>query len=80
VSTDERVVTSSPDLEEVRSLFRGLYVRPGRPAAGRGLHMSEGEPGADSAYRLISTACVVTQYFASMLDFSHCGRVEGSFR
>ncbi len=32
------------------------------------------------SYRLISTACVVTQYFASMLAFSHLGSVEGSFR
>jgi catechol 2,3-dioxygenase-like lactoylglutathione lyase family enzyme len=59
----------------------GAHLRlPGHGPAGRGLHMSEGEPGADSAYRLISTACVVTQYFASMLDFSHRGRVAGSFR
>ena len=37
-------------------------------------------PGGGPAYRLSSTACVVTQYFASMLAFSHFGRVAGSFR
>jgi len=34
----------------------------------------------DDSYRLISTAFVVTQYFASMLAFSHFGREAGSFR
>ena len=36
--------------------------------------------GLSGGYRLISTACVVTQYFASMLAFSHFGREAGSFR
>ena len=44
---------------------------------------SPGLPNDDSvvkSHRLSSTACVVTQYFASMLAFSHLGREAGSFR
>ena len=36
--------------------------------------------GGMTGYRLSSTACVVTQYLASMLAFSHFGSDAGSFR
>ena len=64
-----------------------------RARAGTHLPAVEGEQEADGwemaaarltrcaiPYRLLSTACVVTQYLASMFAFSHCGREDGSFR
>jgi hypothetical protein len=48
--------------------------------SGPGRRESLGMTARDDSYRLISTACVVTQYFASMLAFSHVGREAGAFR
>ena len=60
--------------ESAQALNRG-GGRTRHPSA----HDSIGAP-RDDRYRLISTACVVTQYLASMFAFSHFGRVAGSFR
>jgi len=50
------------------------------PERGRKRLGGTGEYGPLDSYRLNSTAFVVTQYFASMLAFSHFGRAAGAFR